>query len=71
MKRKRKNEMKIKIRVDTPELDEATEKANRLVCILREAITLIDSLSGQKIDLLKFSNCLNQKIQEHLTEDYK
>ena len=41
-----KHEMKVKARVDTQELDEAIEKANRLVCILKEADELIHSLSG-------------------------
>lgn len=36
----------IKVPVDMSELNEAFEKANRLVLLLREAKTLIGSLSG-------------------------
>lgn len=36
------------IEVETPGLDEAIEKANRLVELLREASSIIDSLRGEK-----------------------
>ena len=38
----------LKDKVDTQELDEAIEKANRLVALLREAHDLANSLSGSK-----------------------
>lgn len=38
----------ITIAVDTAELDVAIEKANRLLELLREAASIIDSLSAQK-----------------------
>ena len=37
----------VKIHVDTDELDDATEKANRLVDLLKEASRIVDSLSGK------------------------
>lgn len=40
-------ENKIKLTVDTTELDDATEKANQLINLLKEAKQLIDSLSGR------------------------
>lgn len=39
----------VKISVDCSSIDQATEKANRLADILREASSIIDSLSGAKI----------------------
>ena len=39
-------ESKVAISLDTTDLDEAIEKANRLVELLREATQIIDSLSS-------------------------
>lgn len=39
---------KITIEVNTEELDQVIEKANRLVELLREAQQIIDSLSGKE-----------------------
>lgn len=38
----------VKIEVDTGELDEALVKAERLVCILKEAEKIINSLAERK-----------------------
>ena len=40
-------ENKIKLTVDTTELDNATEKTNQLINLLKEAKQLIDSLSSR------------------------
>lgn len=42
----KKDEIEAKIHVDTTELVDAIEKANRLVCVLKEVNTLIHSLLG-------------------------
>ena len=42
----KKDEIEVKIHVDTTELVDAIEKANRLVCVLKEVNTLIHSLLG-------------------------
>lgn len=42
----KKDETEVKIHVDTTELVDAIEKANRLVCVLKEVNTLIHSLLG-------------------------
>ncbi|WP_147437526.1 hypothetical protein [Anaerotruncus massiliensis (ex Liu et al. 2021)] len=39
-------EKEITLRINSVELDEAIEKANRLVELLREASQIIDSLNG-------------------------
>ena len=39
-------EQKVAIRLDSEELDNAIEKANRLVELLREVQQIVDSLSG-------------------------
>lgn len=39
----------LKAKVDTQELDEAIEKANRLVELLREASSLASSLGGRSL----------------------
>lgn len=44
----RETKPKLFIEVETPGLDEAIEKANRLVELLREASSIIDSLRGEK-----------------------
>lgn len=41
-------ESKVAISLDTTDLDEAIEKANRLVELLQEATQIIDSLSRTK-----------------------
>lgn len=41
------SEVKLTAKIDTAEIDEATKKANRLVELLQEASTIIDSLSGK------------------------
>lgn len=51
---KHRDEIKIKFSVDTQELDEAAEKANRLVQLLKEAETLIHSLSGSDQPSLEY-----------------
>ena len=38
----------IAINVDSAKLDEAIEKANRLLELLKEAASIIDSLSGRE-----------------------
>ena len=42
----KKDEIEVKIHVDTTELVDAIEKANRLVCVLKEVNPLIHSLLG-------------------------
>jgi hypothetical protein len=46
-------ENKIKLTVDTAELDDATEKANQLINLLKEAKQLIDSLSSRSKNSMK------------------
>ncbi len=40
------DKLNLPIEIDTKQLDEAIEKANRLLTLLREAQTIINSLSG-------------------------
>ena len=56
----------LKTKVDTQELDEAIEKANRLVELLREAQRLANSLAGRpEMDAKKLLNVLtNAYIDE-------
>ena len=50
-------ESKVAISLDTTDLDEAIEKANRLVELLREATQIIDSLSStnSKVNVDEFA----------------
>ena len=45
MKQETKPSLNMTVSVETPGLDEAIEKANRLVELLREASSIIDSLA--------------------------
>lgn len=45
MEQKARTELSATVSVETPGLDEALEKANRLVELLREASSIIDSLA--------------------------
>lgn len=40
-------EVKLTGKIDTAEIDEAIKKANRLIELLQEASTIVDSLSGK------------------------
>lgn len=43
-------DLKLTAKIDTAEIDEAIKKANRLVELLQEASTIIDSLSGRPLE---------------------
>lgn len=46
--------------IDTASLDEAIEKANRLVELLQEASNIVDSLSGKDLKNLVSGKCTAQ-----------
>ena len=58
--------IRVKVDVDTSSLDSAIEKANRLASLLREANSLIDSLSSgsQSKGLAGFKSELTLSAQE-------
>ena len=48
---KLKNTVKIKVNLDTSEIDETTEKAARLVGLLKEAKSLADDLASTRLEI--------------------
>ncbi len=48
---KEKNSLKIKVKADTKEIEEATEKVKELVRLLQEAKELLDSIASKELDI--------------------
>lgn len=59
-------EQKVDISLDSGALDNAIEKANRLVELLREVRQIVDSLSGA--EKLKDINTVSHQIAKYLQE---
>ena len=58
--------LKLTAKIDTAEIDEAIKKANRLVELLQEASTIVDSLSGQGIKLEVDGHRVSEAVKRDL-----
>ena len=59
-------DVKLTCKIDMTEIDEAIKRANRLVELLQEASTIVDSLSGQKIKLEVDGHRVSEAVKRDL-----
>lgn len=69
-KASRDDNMVITVSVDTTELDDAIEKANRLVELLQEAQQIISSLNGESspVDITNLADLMSKSIRDTISK---